>query len=410
MLVVLLFIITIDITNYFDTGGHPARYTIVLLPFLAVFLARLRNRSTLMRRPTRTDLVLLLLMGIGLAGSAYGKMKLGTQTTALPAFIPMVIAFAYLFTVEEPSDEEAWDLLKALAFVGIVYAVLNMVANAQLVGLLRADRNYRNSMSMFVPLAFGAVLATKRRLWVVGLLFLFAVAFVSYPSATFALVGLTTVVTLFATRPTASPARPYTIGISILFVLALALLNFNAVQSLTGAYFQSVGKANDNSARISLWSAGLQKWETSPFVGDFFSGETTTLVFRRSGGRSAFQAPYHNDFIMVLSIGGLLGLGLLLLWIVSVELVALRRYRGYIAYGEWGKASLIRTVLAAFNAWCVAAAFNPLFTGASRSVTLFSFYGLMMLLGRPGAGLDRDVTLPGRQRSSIGAFSTAPRR
>jgi O-antigen ligase len=408
MLVVLLFVTTIDITNYLDTGSQ-ARYAIVLLPFGVVFLARLRHRSSLMRRPTKTDLILLALTGIGLAGSLYGKIKLGTMTTALPAFIPMLIAFSYLFAVEEPSDEEAWRLLKAIAFVGIVYAVLNTLANAQLVGVLRADRNYRNSMSMFVALAFGAVLATKPRRWLYALLILFAVAFVSYPSATFALVGLTTVVTFFMTRPAASPARPYAIGIGILFVLAFALLNFSTTQSLSGAYFQSVGKANDNSARIDLWSAGFHKWEQSPFGGDLFTGETTATVYRQVGYRAPFQAPYHNDYVMFLSSGGLLGLGLLLLWILAVEREALRRYRGYVRCGQWGKANLTRTVLAAFNAWCVAAAFNPLFTGASRSMTLFAFYALLMLLGRPEARPDLGGARPRRQSSSIGAPSGASR-
>lgn len=385
--VALLLITTLDITNYLDTGSS-ARYVIVLLPFWTIFLARLRRPSTFIRRPSMNDGWLLALFLIGLAGSVYGKAQLGTTSTALPVFIPMSIAFVYLFTLDEPTDEEAWRLLKAIAIIGLAYAVLNALANAQVIGLLRANRNYRNSMSMFAALAFASTFVIGRRRWMVGLLFLFGVAFVFYPSATFALVALTTLVTFFVTRPVASASRAYLVGIVTLFAVLIGLLNFSKTVALTNVYFASVGKANDNTARIDLWTAGIRKWEQSPFIGDAFSGNTTTSVERRAYGGSVFEAPYHNDYVMFLSSGGLLGLGLLLAWIAGTETGALRRYRGFVAAGEPGKANLLRAVLCAFNAWLVAAAFNPLFTGASRSLTLFSFYGLMMLVGTPGAAVE----------------------
>ena len=96
-----------------------------------------------------------------------------------------------------------------------------------------------------------------------------------------------------------------------------------------------------------------------------------------------FQLPFHNDYILFLVEGGVIGLSLLLGWVIFTELLMLKRYRAYLRIGEESRAALLRVLLIGFNAFFVTAAFNPLFTGMSESATIFSIYALMMMLGRP---------------------------
>jgi O-antigen ligase len=98
-----------------------------------------------------------------------------------------------------------------------------------------------------------------------------------------------------------------------------------------------------------------------------------------------FQLPFHNDYILFLVEGGLLGLSLLLAWVIATELMMLRRYRAYLELGEYSRAGLMRALLIGFNAFFIAAAFNPLFTGMSSSATIFAIYGLMSALGSPAS-------------------------
>ena len=163
----------------------------------------------------------------------------------------------------------------------------------------------------------------------------------------------------------------------------IMLFNFSTTVQLAGDYFSAVGKKDNSNARLALWESGIQRFEASPVFGDAFSGETTVLVYRQDGSGAPFHNPYNNDYILFLASGGMLGFALLIAWIVWVERTAMRRYRGFLASGQVQHAKLMRALLVGFNAWLTAAAFNPLFSGMGRSVTLFSIYCLMMLLGHP---------------------------
>lgn len=393
VLLVGFVIVTLDFTKFLDKG-NAARYLILAVPFCGAFAIRFRSRTGLVRRASFGDRLLLVLMLFGGIGSIYGRIHLHTGTTALPIFLPMFIGFLYLLMLEDPTEEEVRQILFAIGTIGLLYVFLNAVANSGLSPSLKASRTYRNAEFMYVAMGFAALVVTSRwrRLIVFGLLTL--VVLVTYPSATSALVVLVTFVTFFVTRPRGSRARFYVVGIAVLLLIVIALFNFSRSIKLADDYFSSVGKKNNSTARLALWQVGMQRFAASPLIGDAFSGETTVTVYRQAGGGAPFHNPYNNDYVLFLASGGAFGFCLLVVWIVWVERIAMHRYRGFIASGELQHAALMRVLLVAFNAWLTAAAFNPLFTGMGRSVTLFSLYGLMMLLGRPSVGLQRD----GRQR------------
>lgn len=393
VLLVGFVIVTLDFTKFLDKG-NAARYLILAVPFCGALAIRFRSRTGLVRRASFADRLLLALMLFGGIGSIYGRVHLHTSTTALPIFLPMFIAFLYLLMLEDPTEEEVRKVLFAIGTIGLLYVFLNAVANSGLSPSLKASRTYRNAEFMYVAMGFTALVVTRRwrRLTLFG--FLTLVVLVTYPSATSALVILVTFVTFFVTRPRGTRARFYVVGIAVLLLIVIALFNFSRTIKLADDYFSTVGKKNNSTARLALWQVGMQKFAASPLIGDAFSGETTVTVYRQAGGGAPFHNPYNNDYVLFLASGGAFGFCLLVGWIVWVERIAMHRYRGFIVSGELQRAALMRVLLVAFNAWLTAAAFNPLFTGMGRSVTLFSLYGLMMSLGRPSVGLQRE----GRQR------------
>ena len=90
-------------------------------------------------------------MSYGIVGSAYGRLFLHTRSGALTVFIPMTIAFSYLFTTWQLTEDEANRITRGLAARRARYAVLNTLANLSAVGFI-APKTYRNSKVLYVAL------------------------------------------------------------------------------------------------------------------------------------------------------------------------------------------------------------------------------------------------------------------
>ena len=365
------------------SGKSPLWYLLPGAVIAAAILIRARTPSTLIRRPVASDVVLLMLMVLGLAGSMYGIVFLGTTATARPVFVPMVIAFLYLLMLEGHTDDEADALVRGLIWIGIVYIALNA---AVIFGLvpgpgLAGDHPFRNSQLPFVTMA--VVGAFELRRWrLVGLLaVLVAFMVVSYPSATTILVAVGTLATLYVAQPRASGVRASLVAILGSVVVVAGLLNSTSSVEVTSRYFATVGKADTVPTRLLLWEEGIRRFEDSPVIGNAFSGDTNAVIVRDVG--PPLQLPFHNDFILFLATGGVVGLGLLLAWAAATEAIVLRRYWAFAAAGGHAHARLLRTLLVGFNAFFVAAAFNPQFTSVSASTTIFAVYGLMLSTGSP---------------------------
>jgi hypothetical protein len=100
-------------------------------------------------------------------------------------------------------------------------------------------------------------------------------------------------------------------------------------------------------------------------------------------GQQVDRVQFHNDFVLFLAEGGIVGIGLLLAWIVVTEVTIIRRHRMFSDAGWSSHARLLRTLLVGWNAFFVAAAFNPQFSAVTGSASIFALYGLMMSLGTP---------------------------
>ena len=88
--------------------------------------------------------------------------------------------------------------------------------------------------------------------------------------------------------------------------------------------------------------------------------------------------------MLFLSDGGVIGVGLLVGFVIGVNVTLLRRFRIAVREERWEDAGLLRVLLVLFDAFFVAAAFNPVIEGMSRSATIFGLYAVAMLIGRVG--------------------------
>jgi hypothetical protein len=378
----MLLIVTVDVADFTDRSGSPLRYAILLFPAAGAVGAIMRSRGLRLRRLSGPDRVLLLFMAYGIIGSAYGRLFLHTRTGALTVFIPMTIAFSYLFTTWQLTEDEANRITRGLAVVGLAYAFLNALANLSAVHFI-APKTYRNSKVLYVALGASAAWVSKRRVMFATIMVLAAIIFVTYRSGTNAVVVLVSLVSFFVTKPSGSPLRPYVAAAAAALVLVLAVINFTQTAGLASAYFEAVQKKNNNNARIALYSNGVAQFLRSPVIGEGFTGDITETVIRRDGLGAPFKAPFHDDYIMVAAVGGALGLVLLLWWVAATEVNALRRYRGFLAAGQHRKAGLLRVLLVTFNVLFAAALFNPELSAVGRGATAFGLYALLMLIGEP---------------------------
>jgi O-antigen ligase len=389
VLVVLLFLTTFDAPGLLSRKT-PMWYVLLALPTGAIVLIRARMGSARIRRPIFSDVVLLSLMSIGLVGTTYGTLFRATTATARPTFVPMVLALLYLATLDQPTDKESDALLRWLTWVGVTYLLVNALVYF---GVppgpgLAGDHPFRNSQLLFVAMALVGAVASRR--WAMLLLLALLTTFMvlTYPSATTILVAVGTIATLYMTQPRGSAVRPYVVAILVMIVVALASMRSGVSVDITQRYFSAVGKADTNPTRLAVWSTGIDRFEQSPIIGSGFAGSTNAAVVR-AVGRRAKQIPFHNDYILFLAEGGVVGFGLLLTWVVATEITIVRRHRTFAVAGWSSHARLLRTLLVGFNAFFIAAAFNPQFTSVTSSASIFAVYALMMSLGAPSPDAPR---------------------
>jgi O-antigen ligase len=369
----------IDVRNALDRSavGGPLRYLLLLVPISAAVLIRLRRPSTIVRAPLPNERVLMLLFAFGVTGTFIGVMFRGVTSTAWPLYLPMSIVFLSLLMVRPLTEREAGRLAVAIGAIAWVYIALGAVANSGLVESLVQYRQFKNASFPYVVMGLAAAVLLHRRGWTLVLSGLTVVIFLGYPSATSVLILLVTALTFIATGRRASRARPYLVaGIAVAIGL-VALLNFSTSVDLLGRYFEFVGKRNTSEGRLEYWTSGLAEFRESPLIGTGFASDTVVEASRDR------RSPYHNDFVMFLALGGIVGLVLLVAWIVLLERSLLRRYFGFARAGAHARARLARLLLVGLNGYIVSMFFNPVLQGLSRSATIFGLASIAALLGEP---------------------------
>ena len=374
----LMLVAAVDAFNFFDRPNGGLRYTILVIPFAAVVFIRARHPSLIVRRPSPPDLLLGMLFLFGFSGALIGVAIRGNLANSYPVFLPMTVGLLFLLAVDGPTEDEVGRLLDRLANVGAVYVVMNFLVNTGLLPGLAHYLKYRNASAAIVAMALTAALVRRRWRRLAFLSFLFAVIFMTYPSATQVLMSIAVVLTLAVTTRRSGGLRTLILATVVALFVVLALVNLNTGIRLTTSYFAGVSKSNSDTGRLDLWTAGVDEFLSSPWIGQAFTGESIAI---RTRDQKAL--PFHNDFVLFLAQGGVVGFGLLLTWIGVTELTLLRRFRAFRDAGFTDAADLTRIILVTLNCFFVSMAFNPTLEGVTRTATLFGLYGIAVSLGTP---------------------------
>jgi O-Antigen ligase len=380
LLVVLL--VVVDVIDAFGRAsalqtGTGLRYLVLGVPIATALVLFTSSPSPLIRRPARTDLLLMTLAAFGLLGSMYGRMFLHTDTSAFPIFLPMLIGLPYLVTTQPVTREEAGRLFRSVSNIGLLYVLLHALASAGAFDSWTFE-SFGHWKAFFIAMAIVAAMERRGVLRTLVLSILAVYIYARYPAGTYVFVLVATALTLFVTRPRASPARAYVIGVAVAAVVTVGLLNLSGTVSLTESYFRDVGKTSNVDTRLELWSQGIEQIGTFPLVGHAFTGEMTVPISQE--GLPARLA-LHQDYLNLALGGGVIAIGLFAVWTVFTNLAALRWIRRARVLGNDAQASLLRVLLVGFNAWLVVAAFNSLLETVGTSAALFAIYGLMMTIG-----------------------------
>ena len=381
LLIVLLFVV-VDVTDAFGRAsalqtGAGLRYLLLGIPIGTALVLFTSSPSPLIRRPAGTDQVLVTLAACGLLGSIYGRLFLNTDTSAFPIFLPMLIGLLYLATTQPVTRAEAARLLRALSNIGLLYVLLHALASAGAFDSWTFE-SFGHWKAFLIAMAIAAAIERRRALRTLGLSILAVYIFARYPAGTYVLVLVVTALTMFVTRPRASPARAYVVGLAAAAVVTVGLLNLSGTVSLTQSYFQDVGKTSNVDTRLELWRKGIEQIGTSPLVGHAFTGEMTVPISQEG---LPTRLALHQDYLNLALGGGVIAVGLFVTWAVLTNLQTLRRIRHARVLGHHVQASLLRVLLVGFNAWLVVAAFNSLLETVGTSAALFLIYGLMMTIG-----------------------------
>ncbi len=390
----LMLISSLDVGDYFDRPSGILRYTILILPFGAALWVRARQPSWVIRQPALGHALVGLMVLLGVGGSIFGMTFRNTSQAPLNVFVPMGVGLILLLATDGPTDREVGRTLHLLGLIGFLYVVMNFLVNTHLLAgitghlgplssakiqlAIEQTLKYRNASAAFVALAFACAIVERRWRRLALLVVLFAAIFAGYPSATQVLIACGTALTLVLTSRRASALRTLVTASIFILVTVTALLNLNTVLRLTSTYFAEVHKVDANNGRLDLAAAGIEEFQQSPIVGQLFS--TQAVAVRLRDGRTL---PFHDDFILFLAEGGILGIGLLVSWMAYTEVTLLRRYREFMSAGDLDRARLTRVLLVMLNAFFIAIPFNPVMEGVTRTATLFGVWAIAMSLGRP---------------------------
>jgi O-antigen ligase len=385
-IMLLMVVASLDVLNFFDRPNGFSRYLILLLPIGAAFLVRARKPSLLIRWPTAGHAIVAAMFLIGLGGSLYGLAFKQTTQSTIGLFIALGMGLILLLATDGPTDQEVERTIHLLGLVGVVYMFMNFLVNS---GVLPDDLKYRNASAAFVALAFACAIVERRWRRVAALVALYAVIFIGYPSATQVLIAIGFALTWWLTSWRATVLRTIAVLTTVIVLGAAALLNLNAMINITTSYFSDVHKVNANNGRLNLWTDGIEQFKESPFVGQLFTADAVALRFRDNA-----VLPFHNDIVLFLAEGGILGVGLLLAFIVYTELTLLERHREFLRAGDKARADLIRIILVMLNAFFIAMPFNPVMEGITRTATMFGVWAIAMSLGGPHLPAEASERLP----------------
>lgn len=366
----------VDAKGYFLTGSGVGKY-VVLVPF-ALALAMAASSP---RQPVAIgDVAFRLFAVLAVGGALVGALHYRSVSPALPLAATVFLGLSYMGIGRLSDNDCAW-LLRYLEIAVYLYVLVHVAAALNLfdsgvnhsVGspALFSNGSYTHEK---LPLLFIALLLAMRRRpkWVVGgLAAILVVIYMHYPAGTYAAALLVYLVLLVVLK-----WRPRLIvALFALIVIAGAyavteISNTNA--DFGASYFARVGKTDNVSTRRALWSAAEKQITERPAFGSGFSGEATVTV---TADNLPPRVPPHNDYLEVLLLGGVVGLGLFVAKVLATGRMLGRGLTQDAISRE--RRLLVEAVTVGIATFLAVFIFNPVLLKLSLAALFFSLLGLV---------------------------------
>ena len=350
------------------------------MPLFALFGAAAACRAPRLDETAVPDRFLLALTLCGVIGSIVGKVLLDTPNPGVVIFLPMWLGLAHLLVRDPMTGSESVRYQRAFVNVALVYLVLAILS--ELPGWpLGNPQSSAHERSFFAAMGVAAALFAGRKRVAALIVVLAGLVFLQYPAATWVVVTVAGLVTGYATS---SRGRRSGGVVLVLFLVGLFGFGLTQVQggqsSIAASYFSAVSKDNNTNTRSELWKAAEKEIAKRPVFGTMFTGNFTVpnvdRVITTLPGSARIEP--HNDYLEMMVLGGLFGAFLFVGFIVSTNVVVIRRIRWFLDERRSAEASFARVLLIAFNAALVTAFFNPVIGQLGIGATIFLVYALMM--------------------------------
>jgi hypothetical protein len=286
----------------------------------------------------------------GVTGILTGKLYFGAVNGPLPLVLPYaLLCFNIIGFYRSISTKNALKFVSTLCLVGNTLVVLTRIKVIQVLDLFQ----FSHENSYLLPLAIGCAIAAQSKLLVVLNITVCIIMFGVYPAGTYLLTFLLMGVFLFAFS--VRRARRLTlISFVILhliegFLIYQITFRFDKLLSPSNIVFETLGKADNTLYRKILSDQMLFYFLEKPIFGSGFAGEILILTRFSS-------IPAHNDYLTLLVAGGIVGLALFLLMILSIQWEAIQK----LSQVSEMDCKILSILLCSTNIFLVSMAVNPL--------------------------------------------------
>ena len=299
---------------------------------------------------SRKYLWLSLYLFYGVTGILAGKLYFGAVNGPLPLVLPYILlCFTIIGFHNSISSHTALKYVSALCLVGNILVILTRIKTIQILDLFQ----FSHEGSYIAPLAIGCAILAKSKLLVILNSLICLGMFVVYPAGTYVLTFALSCFffLLFLLRRSQKLVQTFFVILWLVegFIIYQITFQFTKVITPSNVVFEFLGKADNTLYRKILSDQLLFYFFEQPMFGFGFAGEILVLTRFSS-------VPAHNDYLTILVAGGLVGLILFLLMVLSIQWQAIQK----LSQVSEMDCRILLILLSTANIFLVSMSVNPL--------------------------------------------------
>lgn len=383
-------------------------FIVLCLTLSAILVSKKHNRFS---HPNVAKVVMIFAILFAFPGGLYNKFLTSHSSNLMIGTLLFILPLSAEFYPLQGRTITPTKIIRTLFLVSGAYFIASSVAlfGAHYYGLPNFHV-YAHERAYMMPLLFLPFIIQRR--WIPSVFFaaISLVLFYYDPRSTMGIVLATSIVLVWILPRFTSKTCLFILILGLCAAVFFGISSFASVANLDSQFKTAVGGRSNADMRENYHKLAMSDFRKSPLFGDFFSGEVGySYVFGRYGGGSEeLQRPIHNDFLVLLARGGVIGGGIFFTAIITSLVIALRNYRICIKHGfkEMGRLLLILAVTLISGLICMTV--NPIVNSVSTGWAFYYLLALVMLTDRyihvmrESRRTQADISCPALRRSSNG--------